>query len=216
VANGSTYTGQAISLGDNSGGFWLFSPDNVEVGIKVLDGTAVNGKFWIYHGAATDVAYTLIVKDRANASRTRVFNKAAGTFCGGADFDTFAKSLQRTKSVSPAAVPNPLAASTCVANSTTTCLLGNRFQVRVLRGGTYQQVIPVTSQTAFFWFFAPDNLEIFVKLLDGTALNGKYWVFYGSMTDQTYTVEVTDTATGLVKNYPNGAGLCGNADTSAF
>lgn len=216
VANGSNYTGQAISLGDNSGGFWLFSPDNVEVGVKILDGTAVNGKFWIYHGAATDVAYTLTVKDRANASRIKVLTKAAGTLCGGADFDTFAKSLQKPKSISPAAVPNPLAASTCIANSTTTCLLGNRFQVRVLRSGAYQQVIPVTSQTAFFWFFAPDNLEIFVKVLDGTALNSKYWVFYGSMTDQAYTVEVTDTATGLVKNYPSGAGLCGNADTSAF
>jgi hypothetical protein len=212
VANGATYTGQTLSLGDASGGFWLFSPANLEVGVKVLDGAAVNGKFWIYHGAATDVAYTLTVRDRANVSRTRTFTKAAGGYCGGADTGFFTKS--RLRPGKPGT--EQLAAFTCVANSTTTCLLGNRFQVRVKRGTVYQQVIPVTSQTAFFSFFAPDNLEIFVKVLDGTGLNGKYWVFFGSMTDQTYTVEVTDSVTGLVKNYPNGAAFCGNADTSAF
>ena len=212
VANGASYTGQTQSLGDASGGFWLFSRDNIEVGVKVLDGAAVNGKFWIYHGAATDVAYTLTVRDRANASRTRTFTKAAGSFCGGADTDFFTKSVVRPRKPES----EQLAAFTCVPSSTTTCLLNGRFQVRVKRGTVYQQVIPATSQTAFFSFFSPDNLEIFVKVLDGTALNSKYWVFYGSMTDQTYTVEVTDSVTGLVKNYPNAGALCGNADTSAF
>lgn len=27
------------------------------------------------------------------------------------------------------------------------------------------------------WFFDDDNLEVFVKLLDGTSINGKYWVW---------------------------------------
>jgi len=47
-------------------------------------------------------------------------------------------------------------------------------------------------------------------------VNGKYWIYFGSMTEQTYTVEITDSVTGLVKNYPNGGAFCGNADTSAF
>jgi hypothetical protein len=220
VANGASYTGQALSLGDASGGFWLFSPANLEVGVKALDGSPLNGKFWIYHGAATDVAYTLTVRDRANASQTRTFTKPAGSFCGGADTGFFTKSrlhpLNGVLDLDGAPEWQQLAASACVSDATTACLLGNRFQVRVMRGTVYQQVIPVTSQTAFFSFFAPDNLEIFVKVLDGTALNGKYWVYFGSMTDQTYTVEVTDTVTGLVKSYPSAGAFCGNADTSAF
>jgi len=31
-----------------------------------------------------------------------------------------------------------------------------------------------------------------VKVLDGTAFNGKYWVFFGSLTGETYQVEVVD------------------------
>jgi hypothetical protein len=223
VANGANYTGQTLSLGDASGGFWLFSPANIEIGVKVLDGSAVNGKFWIYYGAATDVSYTLTVRDRANASRTRIFNSGS-PFCGNADTGFFTKSRVRSQSAAlefdddlvRAPGSQQLTASTCVADSTTVCMLGNRFQVRVKRGTVYQQVIPVTSQTAFFSFFSPDNLEIFVKILDGTGLNGKYWVYFGSMTDQSYTVEVTDTMTGVVKNYPSGQAFCGNADTSAF
>jgi uncharacterized protein DUF1573 len=217
---GSTsYTGQAFVLGDNSGGFWLFSPDNVEVAVKVLDGAPVNGRFWTFHGAATDVAYTLTVKDRANASQVRTYSKPAGTFCGGADTGSFIKSGPRRPRTAPrsGAVRETYVKSfTCVPNATTTCLLGNRFQVRVKRGTAYQQVVPVTSQTSFFWFYSPDNTEIFVKLLDGTFVNGKYWVFFGSMTDQAYNIEVTDTVTGILKSYASPGPICGGADTSAF
>jgi hypothetical protein len=221
VANSVSYTGQTLVLSDNSGGFWLFSPANIEVAVKVLDGSAVNGRFWIFHGAATDVAYTLTVNDRANASRLRTYTKPAGTFCGGADTTTaFPKSGVRRRTAAldfDADLRGSFfKAFTCVPDAFTTCLLGNRFQVRVKQGTTYRQVVPVTSQTAFFWFYSPDNTEIFVKALDGTPLNGKYWVFFGSMTDQAYTIEVTDTTTGLLKSYTSPGPFCGNADTSAF
>ena len=218
---GSTsYTGQTFVLGDNSGGFWLFSPDNVEVAVKVLDGAPVNGRFWTFHGAATDVAYTLTVKDRANASQVRTYSKPAGTFCGAADINSFLKSGTRHPKPAPRFGPATretyVKSFTCMPNATTTCLLGNRFQVRVKRGTAYQQVVPVTSQTSFFWFFSADNTEIFVKLLDGTFVNGKYWVFFGSMTDQAYNIEVTDTVTGILKSYASPGPICGGADTAAF
>jgi hypothetical protein len=225
IANSTSYTGQTLVLGDNSGGFWLFSQANIEVSVKVLDGSSVNGKFWTFHGAATDVAYTLTIKDRANASQVRTFSKPAGTFCGGADANSFLKSgIQHRKAaleLDADVQATSLSAFTCAANATTTCLLGNRFQVRVKRGAAYQQVVPVPGQTgqtgsAFFWFFSPDNTEIFVKLLDGTPLNSKYWVFFGSMTDQAYTIEVTDSTTGILKSYASPGPLCGNADTAAF
>lgn len=220
TVNATNYTGQTLVLGDNSGGFWLFSPDNVEVAVKVLDGSPVNGRFWTYHGAATDVTYTMTVKDRANASQVRTYTKPAGTFCGGADTGSFLKSGARRPGPAPssdsAVQETYVKAFTCVPNATTTCLLGNRFQVRVRRGTAYQQVVPATSQTSFFWFFSPDNTEIFVKVLDGTPLNGKYWVFFGSMTDQAYNIEVTDTVTGLLKSYASPGPVCGGADTSAF
>jgi hypothetical protein len=220
VAGSASYTGQAFSLGDSSGAFWLFSPDNIEVSVKVLDGSFVNGRFWVFYGTATSLPYTLTVKDRANASQVRTFIKPDGSLCGGADVNAFLKvGTQRPETALDfdSEVPETyLKAFTCAPNATTTCLLGNRFQVRIRRGTAYQGVVPVTSQTAFFWFFSPDNTEIFVKVLDGTGFNGKYWVFFGSITDQSYTIEVTDSVTGILKSYTSPGPMCGNADINAF
>lgn len=215
------YTGQAIPLTNSSGGFWLFSPNNVEVGVKVLDAAALAGKMWVFHGAATNVAYTLTVVDRANPSRVRTFSKAAGSFCGGADTEYFVKSAglleEEEAALSFDAVPaSSVKAFTCVPTTTTTCLLGNRFQVRVKLGTVYQPGTQATSQTGFFWFNNADNQEVFVKLLDGTPVNGKYWVFLGAMTNQAYTVEVTDSVTSVLKTYTSAGPFCGQGDTAAF
>jgi photosystem II stability/assembly factor-like uncharacterized protein len=63
----------------------------------------------------------------------------------------------------------------------------------------------------------PNNPEVFVKMLDGTALNGAYWFFYGGLTDLEYTLTVTEAATGKQKTYAKPAGSeCGGSDTAAF
>ena len=63
----------------------------------------------------------------------------------------------------------------------------------------------------------PNNPEVFVKMLDGTALNGSYWFFYGGLTNLQYTLTVTEVATGHQKTYTNPAGSeCGGSDTAAF
>jgi len=63
----------------------------------------------------------------------------------------------------------------------------------------------------------PSNPEVFVKLLDGAAINGEYWFFYGGLTTLEYTLTVTDAATGKQKTYTKPAGSeCGGADTAAF
>jgi photosystem II stability/assembly factor-like uncharacterized protein len=63
----------------------------------------------------------------------------------------------------------------------------------------------------------PNNPEVFVKLLDGTAINGEYWFFYGGLTNLEYTLTVTDVATRAQKTYTNPAGSeCGGSDTAAF
>jgi len=62
-----------------------------------------------------------------------------------------------------------------------------------------------------------NNPEVFVKMLDGTAINGAYWFFYGGLTDLEYTLTVTDVATGRQRTYTKPAGSeCGGSDTAAF
>ena len=63
---------------------------------------------------------------------------------------------------------------------------------------------------------APD---IFVKIVDGRSLPGSaFWVFHAGLTRDDYTLTVTDTATGWVRVYQNGANRpgCGGIDTLAF
>jgi len=53
--------------------------------------------------------------------------------------------------------------------------------------------------------------------VDGRALNGRFWVFSGALSNVEYTITVTDTSTGQVRTYANPAGsLVSLADTSAF
>ena len=56
-----------------------------------------------------------------------------------------------------------------------------------------------------------------MKVLDGRAVNGHFWVFYGAMSNVEYTVQVRDTLTGAVRTYRNPPGqLASRADTEAF
>ena len=77
--------------------------------------------------------------------------------------------------------------------------------------------MPLTSDSGAFWFFQPSNIELVVKVLDGRAINGHFWVFYGALSNVGYTITVTDTATGESKTYTNPEGhLASLADTEAF
>ena len=79
------------------------------------------------------------------------------------------------------------------------------------------QPVGVAGNTQGFWFFTPDNIELTVKILDGRGINGRFWVFYGSMTNVEFTLTVTDVETGAQKVYTNAQGTNGSlADTSAF
>ena len=77
--------------------------------------------------------------------------------------------------------------------------------------------MPLTGDTGWFWFFGPTNVEVILKVLDGTPVNGKHWVFYGALSNVEYTLRVTDTTTGAVRTYTNPSGnLASVADIGAF
>jgi hypothetical protein len=50
--------------------------------------------------------------------------------------------------------------------------------------------VPLGGQSGYFWFFDDANAELTVKILDGRAVNGAFWLFVASMTDVAYTLEV--------------------------
>jgi virginiamycin B lyase len=111
----------------------------------------------------------------------------------------------------------------CVWTSTQVCLNGSRFQVsvkwQVLDEGTSGagHAVQLSADTGYFWFFTANNIELTVKVVDGRAVNNRFWVFGGALSNVAYTITVRDTQTGQVKTYTNPAGtLASFADTSTF
>lgn len=99
----------------------------------------------------------------------------------------------------------------CVEDDDTLCLADDRFRVEVVwrtRDGNSGPglVEPAGDLSGLVWFFNQDNKEMLVKVLDACAPFDTYWVFFAALTNVDFTVTVTDTVTGVVKEYSNPAG----------
>ena len=75
------------TVGSESGYFTFFDLDNVELMVKILDGRTVNGHFWLFVGALTDVELTLTVTD-TTTGQVRTYDSAAGRQRSFADIGT--------------------------------------------------------------------------------------------------------------------------------
>lgn len=93
------------------------------------------------------------------------------------------------------------------------------------RTGTTGTGLAIPENDIFGFFSIPtitgnsSNPEVFVKIIDGRALNAAYWVFSNSLSDLEYTLTVREVATGRTKTYTKAFGsgtACGTFDTSAF
>jgi hypothetical protein len=84
---------------------------------------------------------------------------------------------------------------TVVAPSLELDLLQQRFQATIQRGApstAAATAVRLTQESGYFWFFDRDNAEVTLKVLDGRAVNGHFWVFAASMTDVPFTLTITD------------------------
>ena len=119
-------------------------------------------------------------------------------------------------------------AISCTRDAQTACLLNGRFQVRVAwRTRTATGTGNVMSfidqraendESVFFWFFDATNFEMGIKMLNACTFNNKFWVYIGGLTDQGWTVTVTDTKTGAARTYSNTLGHLSSpvGDTAAL
>ncbi len=222
-AAGNTGRGQARLLTGDTGYFWFFNEDNVELVVKVLDGRAYNDHWWVFYGALSNVEYTLTVTDTETGFEKAYFNPA-GQFASAGDTTAIPAGSGSTSGsvvVEPPA-SEPVSKGACAAGPEALCLNGQRFEARVSWAkpdGTTGTgtAVPVTGDTGYFWFFDEANVELMIKVLDGRAVNGHWWVFYGALSNVEYTLVVTDSQTGASKSYFNPLGqFASRGDTQAF
>jgi hypothetical protein len=123
----------------------------------------------------------------------------------------------------------------CVPDSTTACLLNNRFRATVRVRGAFDNLPadktafrkPVTGfsnpsfETVFFYFNSADNIEILLKMLDqgNTDAQGHptIAVLFGSATPLRTELTITDTTNGATRTYISPfASQAGLSDFTAF
>ncbi|HVT57175.1 MAG TPA: fibronectin type III domain-containing protein [Thermoanaerobaculia bacterium] len=210
------------------GFFWTFygGLSDVEYWISVAD--TQSGQASTYHNAAGNLCGAGDVRSLPSPSSASPASRVSRAPSTRASDRAAQAPVLSVRSPSATAIETALeaAAAPCAAGPATLCLLGGRFQVDVTwasapPGASAVQgagsAVPLTDQSGLFWFFSADNIELVVKVLDGRPVNGRFWLFYGALSDVRYDLRITDTATGAVRTYHNAAGnLCGLGDTSAF
>jgi hypothetical protein len=241
LSGGGTETGNPVPLAADTGALWFFDPAVPELVAKVIDGTAVNGHFWVFFASLTNVEFDLTVTDTQTGA-VRVYHNPAGTLASVADtaFPTAppanpaaqaAAQPAAARRAMPAAAPGAVSSAATpalivpspVCNSTgqQLCLLGSQYAVTVTFDETAAspstgQAVQLSADGGYYWFFGPDDAELAVKMLDGTAVNGHIWVFYASLTNVEFDLTITNIS-GATRKYHNAAGtLASVADTSAF
>jgi hypothetical protein len=228
-----TGAGHALELTDDSGLFYFFEPDNVELVAKVLDTCGSQfDSFWVFTAGLTDVEYQLEVFDSLSG-KSRYYTNAlkhaaspvqdttAFLSCDATAASTAAATAVASSRSLPAwarealrsrtekAVSSRPRAGSCSPGPTRLCLADGRFQVDVewvAENGTSGQgnSIDLTDDTGAFWFFDDENVEILIKVLDKCASAfDSFWVFAAGLTNVEVTLTVTDTDTGMVKIYEN-------------
>ena len=61
-------TGTAIPGTSDTGQFWFFSSQNVEIVVKVLNGCGFNQRYWVFAAGLTNVQVTMTVTDMSNGA----------------------------------------------------------------------------------------------------------------------------------------------------
>ena len=243
---GNTGRGQTVPLTADTGAFWFFNAANVELVIKVLDGRPINDHFWVFYGALSNVGYRITVTDTAtgakksyvNPPRTLASRADTEAFPAGVDLPSPASAAGAASSTSSGVADTaPAAASvTAAAEVPGPCsdilspptirpglCLRQEFEVTVdwrdpLSGATgVGHGTDISGDSGSLWFFNPSNVELVVKVLDGRGVNGRFWLFYGALSNVEYTIRVKHLPTGQERVYHNPPGtLASRADTEAF
>lgn len=192
--------------------------ENPEAFVKILDGRSLTGSFWVFWGRLTSLTCTLTVTEKSTG-RVRQYSS------GGIDCSTFdTQAFPGPAGSAPASRPT----SVCATEPELDLDAGHPFavtlQARDPRTGAVAVGRAARESDRFGTFSLPEltgdtsNPEVFVKIVDGRAANGRFWLFYGALTDVEYDLTVTDDATGVTRVYRRteaGTG-CGGFDTTTF
>ena len=177
----------------------------------------------LYYGTA-DFNYTSGAYAAIAAQFTRLGVAVEADVEPGYDHSTWPQSSMEDGFRFLVAARYPSYSATCSPTFSALCLGHGRFRIEVAwrdgagSGGNAHPGPPLADPSGVLWFFAPSNIEMLVKVLDGCGVNGHFWLFGAALTDLGYTLTATDTTSGATRTYDNPPRHAAPAitDTSAF
>jgi len=192
--------------------FWVFSSATTNVGFTVTVTDTRDGRAKVYTNQ-NGTAAKPIQDTGAFACMAGDAGPARAVAPAPAAVSAAAPAAVSAASPAPSAPVPASGPAGCSATATTLCIAG-RFAIAVdfqtAQGGGHAgagEAIGLqdlgVARGGLFWFFAADNPEILVKVLDACTLNDKFWIFYAAGTNVGFTLTVTDTQTGQMRTYRN-------------
>lgn len=181
-----------------------------------LGGTFTGGST---SGSVTDAAAAQSIEGNPGAYTVTV------TSGGGNASGTLQLARATEDDPDPEPEPETCPQEACAADDDTLCLTADRFAVEATfvdpaDNQTKQaQVVNLTDDTGYFWFFGANNVELVAKVLDACALFDRFFVFAGGLTGETVEITVCDTESGQLNVYDNPGGgepFESVVDTAAF
>jgi len=108
-------------------------------------------------------------------------------------------------------------AEPCVPGPAVLCLLAGRFAVSMTGAGGAALARPLTAAAGAFQRPGEISPDTFVKLIDGSELNARQWLFAADLVAPGFSLRVVDTTNGLERTWiGNESELSSFADISAF
>ncbi|HXO21395.1 MAG TPA: hypothetical protein VOA87_15895, partial [Thermoanaerobaculia bacterium] len=77
TSQGQSGPAQAVGLTSDTGYFWFFDANNVEIVVKVLNGCGLGGHYWVFAGGLTNVNTVITVTDM-QTGKFRTYTNSQG------------------------------------------------------------------------------------------------------------------------------------------
>jgi hypothetical protein len=185
-----------------------------------LSSTSETAVTWNFGGASYTQGATLFFQHNVISAEGSLDFNLQPTVCNGDEETVGTSTTPNGFSVATTitSITTSGGGSACTANATTLCIDNvtgdKRFKITASfatteDGGTSGSghAIPLASlgvsEGGLFWFFAANNPEMLIKVINGCSLGNHFWVFYAATTNVGFTVTVTDTQTNHSVQYKN-------------
>lgn len=226
-ADSNTGAGQVLPFTIGDAGYFSYDdPRYLELQVQVLDGCSFNGNYWVFMAGLSAYDQAVTVTDTVGGGVAQYANTLGQFDLSIGDTAAIPCPVSAHQGGDPVAPPSvgSFSVTSQLGAGAPPLGLGNgRFEVRVnwedFNGGTgVGQPHLVTSDSGAFTFFSPQSPQLAIKIFDGSAINGSFWVVFGGTTNLQFILEVTDRCTGQVSAYSNPLGVSVGtvADTAAF